>query len=205
MTELETTGLRLLVHTAHALLGAAGRPVGDVPADVGAEIAAVFRDVLGDTNLVPPEISSWVPRYGFGKCLLHAGPAFVVFATVTAPEVAAPIHDHGSWGLVGLYSGVEQEVRYCWQPGVEGACGQLSEIDRVDYLAGDVMAVAPPPDDIHQVFNRGRRHSVAVNLFLCDLVTSGFRVFEPPSYLPSHTGPLAYDRVPSHERRMSVR
>jgi predicted metal-dependent enzyme (double-stranded beta helix superfamily) len=197
------TGLGWLVGAAEGLLrpgDALDAPVTDA---VVAQLDEVFRAVLGDPALLPAGITAVPPPYGFAKYLLHAGPAFVIFSTVTAPEVAAPIHDHGSWGLVGLYRGVEEEVRYRLDNGDSGDSGSpggpgtaVREAGRSNYATGDVMFIEPPPDDIHQVFNRGDSPSVAVHLFRGDLVASGFRLFEAPDYCPRHTGPLQYDAVP---------
>ncbi|HET7488897.1 MAG TPA: cysteine dioxygenase family protein [Acidimicrobiales bacterium] len=192
MTLSGSPGLRHLVRHADDLVG--GRLPGPRSGFENArQVAAVLADVLGDADLLPAELAAALPPDGFGKYLLFASPAFVVFATVTAPEVAAPIHDHGSWGVVGLWRGREEEVRYRLSAAGEG----LAEAGRKGYAAGDVMIVEPPPDDVHQVFNTSGRPSVSVHLFAGDLVTSGFRVWAGPAAKARHTGPLAYDDQPA--------
>lgn len=189
------SGLALLVRAAEAAIGDA--PPADFAADVAGRIAESMRGALADPALVPEGIQSRPPEGGFGKYLLEARPTFVIFSTVTSPGVAAPVHDHGSWGVVGLFRGVEEEVRYRLGPIPAGARhGGLEEVARTGYVAGEVMVIEPPPGDVHQVFNRGEGPSIAVHLFRGDLVTSGFRIFEPPDFLPTHTGPLRYDPIP---------
>lgn len=205
MSEPLSAGLHSLVRAADALLGEDRGPGPDErDDDVAGELERALRDALLDQALLPEAMTSSVPRDGLGKYLLHACGDYVVFVTVTAPDVAAPIHDHGSWGLVGLYRGAEEEVRYRFEATAGETPGNLREVERVAYTTGDVMAVQPPPNDIHQVFNRGGRNSVAVNVFRRDLVTSGFRLYGPPDYVARHTGPLTYDRLPLG-RSMSAR
>ena len=194
MTLIGSPGLRYFVRHADDLIG--GRlPDARSGFEHARQVAALLGDVLCDADLLPGDVTSVPAPDGFGKYLLHRSPCFVVFATVTAPEVAAPIHDHGSWGVVGLWRGLEEEVRYRLEPG-SGPSGPLAEAGRKRYAAGDVMIIEPPPDDVHQVFNTGARASVSVHLFAGDLVTSGFRVWAGPRAAARHTGRLAYDPVP---------
>jgi len=192
-TTSDSAGLRHLVRAADDLLADGPPPSADVAEVMGA-LADILGAVLEDPDLLPGGIGSAPPPDGFGKYLLHAAPSFVVFSTVTAPEVAAPIHDHGSWGIVGLRRGTEEEVRYRLRP---ERAGGLAAAGRTAYSAGDVMVVEPPPHDIHQVFNTCNRATVSVHLFLCDPVASGFRVWAAPDAPAGHTGPLRYDEVPA--------
>lgn len=204
-TGLEPSGaLGHLVEAADSLLGH-GTPDRSVSDAVAGRLEQVLSQVLQDPGLLPEGITSCRPPDGFGKYLLHAAPGFVVFSTVTAPGIAAPIHDHGSWGLVGLYRGAEEEVRYLLEPGSSADHRvRLEELGRTAHTSGDVVVIEPPPDDIHQVFNRGSSHSVVVHLFLGDYVRSGFRFYDPPECTPWPTGPLQYDPIPV-ERPQGVR
>lgn len=193
MMPTTSLGLRHLVRHADDLLG--GRvPDERAGFEHARQVAALLGDVLCDHDLLPDALAS-APADGFGKYLLYRSPAFVVFVTVTAPEVAAPIHDHGSWGVVGLWRGREEEVRYR----LDDRPATLAEAGRQRYSSGDVMIVEPPPDDVHQVFNTGTTASVSVHLFGGDLVTSGFRVWAGPAATARHTGCLAYDPLPMQE------
>ena len=44
-------------------------------------------------------------------CVADDG-SFSIASTVCNPGRATPIHDHGFWGVIGVYSGVEHERRY---------------------------------------------------------------------------------------------
>lgn len=157
----------------------------------------VLAAALADPDLLPGPVAGDRPQSGFGKHLLHGDDRFTLFATITAPHNSLPIHDHGSWGVVGVYQGVEEEVRY--DPSSQVLPGEplLVEAGRVLHGPGDVMAVYPPPSDIHAVANAGTEWSVCLHLFAEDPLAQGFNLYLPPDYAPQATGPLSYDPPPA--------
>lgn len=66
------------------------------------------------------------------------------------PETMTPIHDHGSWGIVGVYRGRD---RYqIWRRLDDGSVNGRTSVELVDELIlgpGDVMILPHPPQDIH--------------------------------------------------------
>jgi predicted metal-dependent enzyme (double-stranded beta helix superfamily) len=66
------------------------------------------------------------------------------------PDALTPIHNHGSWGVIGVYRGRDRYQiwrRLDQQHGPGSARVQLVE-ERV-LEAGDVAILPPPPQDIH--------------------------------------------------------
>ena len=189
-----TLGLQRLFSLVSDVL-AAGPAGADVP-DVPDVLCPVLAEALDDPDLLPERVLAHRPPSGFGKHLLRSGPDFSVFCTLTAPGMALPIHDHGSWGVVGVYRGVEEETRY--EPSSQTLPGEpiLFERGRVLHPAGDVMPVRPPPADIHAVANGGSEWSVCIHLFAEDPLAQGFNIYTPPAFAPEATGPLDYDSTP---------
>jgi len=191
-----TTGLERLFDAIRAALGDGDGSVAHwEQAPVAAGLDAALRDALGDPDLLPAPVIA-TPRFGFGTCLLHTEAAFTLFASVTAPDAPTPIHDHGSWGMVGLFRGVEEEIRFDRVPPAEGqAWSGLVETSRATVHQGEVVVVGPPPADVHRVVNLGRESSVGIHLFRHDLVAQGFVIYEEPGHRPVPTGSIAYDAV----------
>lgn len=193
-----TPGLERLVGAVAGVLASADERGGDGVGDasVPEALCPVLAAALADPALLPERVAGDRPRSGFGKHLLHSSPEFSVFATVTAPGNALPVHDHGSWGVVGVYRGLEEEIRY--EPSSQLLPGEpmLIEVGRVVHRPGDVMAVRPPPADIHAVANAGTEWSVCVHLFAEDPLVQGFNLYLPPAYTAEGTGPLEYDSRP---------
>ncbi len=66
------------------------------------------------------------------------------------PEALTPIHDHGTWGIVGVYCGRDRYQR--WQrldAGTDEGEARLTMIDERVLEPGDVAIIPPVPQDIH--------------------------------------------------------
>jgi predicted metal-dependent enzyme (double-stranded beta helix superfamily) len=74
------------------------------------------------------------------------------------PDDETPIHDHLTWGVVGVYQGLQRETRF-----VRGAAG-LRETSCRPRAPGDVTHLLPPDDDIHYVRSEGAVAS-AISVF----------------------------------------
>jgi predicted metal-dependent enzyme (double-stranded beta helix superfamily) len=66
-------------------------------------------------------------------------------AMVLGPGDATPIHDHLTWGVVGVYEGTQRDTRYVLR------AGRLHEKSSVRRPSGSVTTLLPPDDDIHFV------------------------------------------------------
>lgn len=163
-----------------------------------AELRDRLAAALQQPGLVPGGLRDPVlPRTGVGTYLLHDGDGFVVFATVTGPGAVMPAHDHGSWGVVGLYQGHEEEISYMLMESdsADAAVG-LVETRRWVHGPGDVTIIDPPRWDVHHVINRDRTNSIAVHLFARDLIREGFRLYAP-TYRRTAVGPQEYQPLPA--------
>jgi len=168
------------------------------PKAAAREIQSALVEAMRDPELLPPGIDAQAASGAntVAKYLLHRSPEFVVFSTVTGPGLVLPPHDHGSWGVVGVYRGAEEEVWYspialAGQAETPGFT-PLVEVRRVLHRSGGISTIRPPVADVHQIANRGDQSSVCIHVFRDDVVTRGFRVYAP-LFLPIDTGPLEYD------------
>jgi predicted metal-dependent enzyme (double-stranded beta helix superfamily) len=73
-----------------------------------------------------------------------------------------PIHDHLAWGLIGLYSGQQDEEFYL--PESEG----IRSTRRRPLEPGDTYALLPPVDDVHRVRTTSDTTSVSIHLLAND-------------------------------------
>jgi predicted metal-dependent enzyme (double-stranded beta helix superfamily) len=60
------------------------------------------------------------------------------------PEAMTPIHNHGSWGVVGVYRG-----RDCYQIWRRKDGTEVELVDERILEPGDTVVLPPPPQDIH--------------------------------------------------------
>jgi predicted metal-dependent enzyme (double-stranded beta helix superfamily) len=89
-----------------------------VPPDeaVSSAVVTALDEALEGPDLIPAAVGKRPPAGGYAKFLLHSCPHFIVYASVSAPDCLLPVHDHGTWGFVGMSSGVEEEIRFARVP-----------------------------------------------------------------------------------------
>jgi 3-mercaptopropionate dioxygenase len=105
--------------------------------------------------------------------LLHVEPdgSFSILAIVWRPGQVTRIHDHVTWGAVGVIEGVEDEERFTDDD--KGAF--LVPAGRGANVAGDVSGFAPP-GDIHRVGNPLDDVAIAIHVYGTDLARIGSSV-----------------------------
>jgi predicted metal-dependent enzyme (double-stranded beta helix superfamily) len=119
-----------------------------------AAIVEVGRTLLAD--LVKhddwlPDSTAECPPHGYAQNLLWCDPfeRFSVVSFVWAPSACTPVHDHQTWGLVGMLRGSETSQRFVRDP----ANGTLAKGGLAILAPGDVEVLLPAEGDIHQVTN----------------------------------------------------
>jgi len=109
--------------------------------------------------------------------LLHVSPTrrLSIVALVWQPGQRTPIHDHVAWCIVGVYRGIEREVRY-----------RLVESDREQFLQptgsvhaqpGHVEVLVPPAEDIHCVTAGGEETTISIHVYGADIERRGTSIY----------------------------
>ena len=106
---------------------------------------------------------------GYTQHVLHVEPggSFSVVALVWRPGQETPVHDHRSWCVVAVLSGVEEETVYR----VEDQAVLVPCTTRCNRV-GSVCACVPP-GDIHRVANVGDRTAVSLHVYGADIARLG--------------------------------
>jgi 3-mercaptopropionate dioxygenase len=150
------------------------------PADCVLALAPLMLDLLGraETFLEPRHYRS-TPA-GYTRNLIYALPdkSLSLYSLVWLPGQWTPIHDHGSWGVVGVLEGILEERSYV----------RLShrEADRdIELVRGGVVLLArgavttfvPNPDHIHVTGVPADRPR-AVSLHLYGRMMTSFNIYD---------------------------
>ena len=132
------------------------------------DIGPLFADLLSDRDWLPagyqaPAAASGMGG-GIGQWLVFraADRTLSLFSLVVPPGAMTPVHDHLAWGLVGVYSGNQDEEFY--RPGG----GRLELGRRRPLDPGDFYTLLPPRDDIHRVRTTSPETSVSIHLLAND-------------------------------------
>jgi predicted metal-dependent enzyme (double-stranded beta helix superfamily) len=88
-----------------------------------------------------------------------------------------PVHSHETWGVVGIYSGIEGESRYV-KPLVDGEPLVLAE-SGLEWGPGQVSVCCVRDDDVHMVACVGDAPCVGIHVYGTDIGTLSRRAYDP--------------------------
>lgn len=118
--------------------------------------------VAGEPELVTRQVRTaltpWLAR-GLPESLIQPGEScyarhiiygdpqgrFSIVSIVLMPGQSTPIHNHNTWGVIGVVSGREREVRYR-----RSDSNELLELETRFNHSGDT-AIVIPPRDVHRI------------------------------------------------------
>lgn len=139
-----------------------------------AAAAAALAELVAHDDWLPAAYAQPHPLH-YQQYLLHAdaGGRFSIVSFVWGPGQATPIHDHGTWGAVGLLRGAEESQPYA-ADGIT-APRPLGPPHRL--LPGMVERIGPDVGDIHKVSNAGDAVSVSIHIYGTNIGTHLRRVY----------------------------
>jgi 3-mercaptopropionate dioxygenase len=101
-----------------------------------------------------------------------------VYGVLFRPGHPTPVHDHVTWGIIGVYSGEQRTARYrrLDDGSTPGRCA-------VDEVADEVLthgATYPllPPHDIHRIEVVGAEDGLSIHVLGADLKRQRRRIFD---------------------------
>ncbi len=155
---------------------------GESPADhVQAIAPAMHRLLNGERSfLKPAHYRSDPGHYARNAIFIAEDDSLSLYALVWLPGQWTPIHDHGTWGVVGVLEGRLDERNYIRTDG--GGAGATDGIDLVRggvilLDEGAVTSFVPNPDHIH-VTGNGHAERRVVSLHLYGHGMAGFHIYD---------------------------
>lgn len=145
--------------------------------EVTARLAVRLRTFLAEENAVPAEFC--VPREDrYVMYPLHVAPdgSFSIASAVWNVGQGTPVHGHETWGVVGIYSGVEREKQF-EKPAVPNV--PLKCLGTSDWHPGEVTVCCTTDDDVHQVECEGDQPVVGIHVYGADIGTLNRRTYDP--------------------------
>ena len=151
------------------------------PADCVLALAPLMLELIGQAG------SFLEPRHyrgsstGYTRNLVFDAPdaSLSLYAIVWQPGQWTPVHDHGSWGVVGVLEGVLEERSYVRLSPDRGADREI-ELARGGTILlsrGAVTSFVPNPDHIHVTGVPADRPR-AVSLHLYGRTMSDFNIYD---------------------------
>lgn len=143
-------------------------------ADVLSLVVEGMRTLVSKDSWLAPEFCKPHPLY-YQQYLLYADPKgrFSIVSFVWGPGQRTPVHDHGTWGVIGMLRGAEVGQSY------RRDGERLVALDEEMLRPGDVTAVSPTLGDIHLVRNAyDDRVSISIHAYGVDIGKQRRHVFD---------------------------
>jgi predicted metal-dependent enzyme (double-stranded beta helix superfamily) len=151
------------------------------PAECVLRLAPLMFDLLerAETFLLPQHYRS--AASGYTRNLIYQAPddSLSLYSLVWLPGQWTPVHDHGSWGVVGVVEGVLEERSYVRLSPDRGADADidLARGGTILLRHGAVTSFVPNPDHIHITGVPSDRPR-AVTLHLYGRMMSSFNIYD---------------------------
>ncbi|MBI4257762.1 MAG: sulfurtransferase TusA family protein, partial [Thaumarchaeota archaeon] len=119
--------------------------------------------------------------------LVHRPPdrSYSVISMVWGATQAFPIHDHLSWGLIGVYQNSIREERYeRLDDGSKEGYAEIKETEVTDFQEGQILEEGLVFDelhrnDIHRILNPTGKPSVSIHILASDLGMKRRHQYDP--------------------------
>lgn len=137
------------------------------------------RELVADLVAVDDWLPDWCAEpdpQTYRQFLLHCDPLerFSVVSFVWGPGQQTPVHDHHTWGVIGVLRGAETDLAFDVSDGsvVAGTESHLNP--------GDLGVVSPTVGDVHQVSNaHDNQVSISIHVYGANIGRVERHVFDP--------------------------
>jgi predicted metal-dependent enzyme (double-stranded beta helix superfamily) len=89
-----------------------------------------------------------------------------------------PVHSHETWGVAGIYAGVERELRYL-KPAAAESGTPLTPAGEREWRRGQVTVCCTTDDDVHAVTAVGAEPTVGIHVYGGNIGTISRRSYDP--------------------------
>ena len=137
---------------------------------------ALLSTLVAQDDWLPEPFTRPDPQY-YQQYLLFADPLdrFSIVSFVWGPGQKTPVHDHMTWGLIGMLRGQEVDTHFLRQPDQSFKPGDIHVLK-----PGDVGSVSPATHDIHEVANYYQdRVSISIHVYGGNIGRIQRHVFNP--------------------------
>jgi predicted metal-dependent enzyme (double-stranded beta helix superfamily) len=115
-------------------------------------------------------------RYVMYPLYVAADGSLSIASAVWNVGQGTPVHGHETWGVVGIYSGVEIETRY-EKPTVPNV--PLTSRGTEAWTRGQVTVCCTTDDDVHEVRCGGDEPVIGIHVYGADIGTLPRRSYDP--------------------------
>ena len=138
----------------------------------------LLADLVKHDDWLPEVFTRPHPQF-YQQYLLYADPLerFSMVSFVWGPGQKTPVHNHMTWGLIGMLRGQEIDTHY-----FKETDGHYRRGDSMILLPGQIGSVSPATHDVHEVANYYQdRTSISIHVYGGNIGRIQRHVFDPVS------------------------
>lgn len=147
--------------------------------EITARVAERLSALLASGYRLPPELTRPAhDRHVNYPLHIAADKSWSLAAVVWNTGQRTPVHGHETWGVVGIYSGAEREIRYV-KPTAAEAGEPLTPAGEQVWERGEVTVCCTTDDDVHAVTAVGDQPTVGIHVYGADIGAIQRRKYDP--------------------------
>jgi 3-mercaptopropionate dioxygenase len=133
--------------------------------EITTRVAKRLSDLLAGGYRLPPELTRPSPeRHVTYPLYIAPDDRWSMASVVWDVGQRTPVHSHETWGVVGIYSGIEHEARYL-KPVAPTAGAALTPAGEELWKPGQVTVCCTTDDDVHAVTAAGSEPTVGIHVY----------------------------------------
>jgi 3-mercaptopropionate dioxygenase len=134
------------------------------------KVAALLRSLLREGDVLDPRYTTpKTDSYVLYPIWVEPDGSFSIASAVWDVGQVTPVHDHGTWGVIGIYRGVEHEARF--RRVGAGAGEMFHQTDERDIKPREVIVCCTSDQDIHKVACGSNVPCVGIHVYGADIGT----------------------------------
>ena len=147
--------------------------------EITKRVAKRLFDLLAGGYRLPPEVTRPAPLHHVTYPLYVApDDSWSMASVVWDVGQRTPVHSHETWGVAGIYSGIEHEVRYL-KPVAPTAGAALTPAGEELWEPGQVTVCCTTDDDVHAVAAVGNEPTVGIHVYGGNIGTIMRQSYDP--------------------------
>ncbi|MFI6274764.1 hypothetical protein [Streptomyces sp. NPDC050988] len=147
--------------------------------EITARVAERLSALLADGYRLPPEVTRSSPvRHLTYPLYIAPDDSWSMASVVWDVGQRTKVHSHETWGVAGIYAGVEHETRYL-KPTASTANAPLAPAGETRWSPGQVTVCCTTDDDVHAVTAVGSEPTVGIHVYGGNIGTIRRRSYDP--------------------------
>lgn len=133
--------------------------------DIIKETAYKMAFLLDNDNLFDNDYINKIRNHEIDNTLYRStNNDFIIQLFTWEANSTTPIHDHFTWGLMGVYYNKLKVIEYNLKK-IDNNAYDLNESDTYIATEGDICYILPPNEEIHKISNPTDKLSVSIHIY----------------------------------------